>query len=139
MERLPHRLTALLICYLLAAPHVMAQRTSASLSGRTIDSESREPLSKATLQLYRINQNDTTFVGGTYSNERGAFSFSSVGQGSYVLKASYLGYKTLERAVNITAAGGRLLGDIVMTVDAVVLQEAVVKFIAAARTRAARM
>ena len=126
MERLPHRLTALLTCCLLAVLQAMAQRSGTPVSGRTLDGESREPLAKATVQLYRINQKDTTFVGGTYSNERGAFSFSGVGQGSYVVKASYLGYKTLVRAVTVSASGGRQLGDLMLQTDAVVLQEAVV-------------
>ena len=34
------------------------------MTGRVIDKETREPLEKTTLQLYRVGKKDTTFVSG---------------------------------------------------------------------------
>ena len=75
------RILTLLSIIFLCIGNIHAQRES--ISGRVIDKENKEALSKATLQLYKIgNKKDTTFVGGTLSNERGAFSFSNVSAGS---------------------------------------------------------
>ena len=75
---------------LLCALPLSAQRES--VTGRIIDSESREAMVKATVQLYRIRNNkDTTFVGGAFSNERGAFQFNNVSSGTYFLNVTYLG------------------------------------------------
>ena len=74
---------------------VCAQRNTSDnqrqLSGSIVDSESGDPLEKATLQLYKIGRGrngrqDTTFVTGTFSDSRGHFAFNSVEAGSYLLK-----------------------------------------------------
>ncbi|MBR3066496.1 MAG: hypothetical protein IKG77_01955, partial [Prevotella sp.] len=70
---------ALLFILLLNVLTANAQRQT--LSGRVVDNDSREALPRTTLQLYRISRKDTTFVEGTFSDERGAFLFSGVGQG----------------------------------------------------------
>ena len=106
---------------------ISAHAQGGGLQGRVIDSENREALARTTLQLYRISGKDTTFVSGAFSDGRGAFAFNGVGQGSYVLKVSYLGYKTLVKSVNVTGrSASRALGEIVMEPDAVVLDGAVV-------------
>ncbi len=115
---------ALLFILLLSVLTANAQRQT--LSGRVVDSDSREALPRTTLQLYRINRKDTTFVGGTFSDERGAFLFSGVGQGSYLLKVSYLGYKTLSRSISKPNSQAMPLGDLTLEANAVELQEAVV-------------
>ena len=114
-------LTVLLLCVLNAS----AQRES--VSGRIIDKENKETLPKATVQLYRIrNQKDTTFVGGTISNERGAFAFNSVSAGNYVLKVSFLGYLEQKRNITKTRNQALTLGNIAMEPNAVLINEAVV-------------
>ena len=80
---------------------------------------------KTTLQLYRISQKDTTFVKGAFTDANGRFTLSSVSAGSYLLRLSYLGYKTLNKTVTV-GRRQQSLGDIVMETDAVQLKEAVV-------------
>ncbi|MBQ5463728.1 MAG: carboxypeptidase-like regulatory domain-containing protein, partial [Fibrobacter sp.] len=87
--------------------------------------EEGKALVRATLQLYRLGKKDTTFVGGTYSDERGAFVFNSVRSGRYLLKATFLGYKPLMHNVNVSNQT-TALGNLVMEADAVLLKEAVV-------------
>jgi hypothetical protein len=113
-------LSTLLLCVL----HISAQQES--VSGRIIDKESKEALSKATLQLYKIgNKKDTTFVGGALSNERGAFSFNNVSTGNYLLKISFLGY--IEQKKLLTKRTQALaLGNISMEPNSVLINEAVV-------------
>ena len=113
----------LVIFMLLTTTKVAAQQ--GSLSGRVIDSETREAMVRTTLQLYRIGQKDTTFVKGVFSDANGRFTISSVNAGNYLLKLSYLGYKTLSK--NVTVARRAIsMGDISMESDAVQLKEAVV-------------
>ena len=109
---------------LLSAVPISAQQHS--LSGRVIDAESREAMVKTTLQLYKIGRRDTTFVNGTYSDQQGRFAFSGVGEGNYLLRISYLGYKTQSRPVTKRGDRALALGDITLETDAVQLKEAVV-------------
>ncbi|MCR5158931.1 MAG: outer membrane beta-barrel protein [Prevotella sp.] len=113
-----------MLIFLLGVLHAAAQ--GGLLSGRIIDGESREALPRATVQLYKIGNADTTFVSGTYTDTRGAFALNGVGQGSYLVKATFLGYKQLQRSVNKTNSRALALGDMVMDVDAVQLNEAVI-------------
>ena len=120
--------TALTV-WALGCVSAVAQR--AGLTGRVIDSESREAMAKTTMQLFRIEQKrnreaDTVFVGGTLTDAQGAFSFTGVGTGTYVLKVTYLGYKPLRR--DFTKQGSRLtdLGTLRMEPNVIQLNEAVV-------------
>ena len=108
---------------MLAALESSAQE--GSLTGRVIDAESREALVRTTLQLYRLGQKDTTFVKGVFSGANGRFSITGVSSGSYLLRISFLGYKTQNKPLTV---GRRQLslGDIKMESDAVQLQEALV-------------
>ena len=112
-----------LIC--LCVLHVNAQTDN--VSGRVIDKETKEALAKATLQLYRIgNKKDTTFVGGTLSNDRGAFSFNNVSAGTYMLKITFLGYQEQKKALTKTSTRTLALGSIAMEPNSVLINEAVV-------------
>ena len=75
------RSTILFIVCCLGVLQMSAQNPS--LTGRVTDAETSESLARATAQLYRIGR-DTTFVGGTYSDGQGRFSFNTSGTGSYL-------------------------------------------------------
>ena len=121
---LTHRLHSFLIMLCLSMVVSYAQQDN--VSGRVIDQENREAMVRATVQLYRLNGKDTTFVTGVFSNANGNFSINSVRNGSYLLKATYLGYKDIRR--NVTKAAGRslALGTLKMQQNAVELQGATV-------------
>ena len=112
-----------IIAFLSMCLSATAQR---SVSGRIIDGETDEALAKTTLQLYRLVNNDTTFVGGALSNDRGDFAFTNVSNGNYLLKISYVGYKSLTRNVSVTARRNASLGNIVMESMEVQLDDAVI-------------
>ena len=122
MRKLIHIATFLLL--FLISSNASAQQ--AALTGRIIDAESSEALIKATIQLYKLGKRDTTFIAGTLSNQDGRFSFSDVGQGSFLLRFSFLGYKQRERKIERKNNQPQSLGTIAMEVDAVQLKEAVV-------------
>ena len=108
---------------LLGTLPVVAQQQS--LSGRVVDAESGEALPKTTLQLFKVGKQDTTFVGGTFADAKGQFAFVGLGNGNYLLKFSYLGYKTLVKSFQ-KSRSPIAAGTIKMEPDAVQLKEAVV-------------
>ena len=116
--------TAVLLILMLLGLDARAQE--ATLSGRTIDADNGEALLKTTLQLYRIGRKDTTFIGGAFSDERGRFIFNKVAAGNYLLRASYLGYKRLDKQVTTDGSRPVSIGDLRLQANATLLDEAVV-------------
>ena len=121
----------ILLLILLLSGAVGAWGQGVALSGRVVDGEDGEGLAKATVQLFALSSRkgggvDTTFVSGTYTDAQGQFSFSGVKAGSFLMRLSYLGYKTLERAVTVTRGRQQALDTLKMEADAVMLGEAVV-------------
>ena len=107
---------------------LQATAQTASLTGRITDSDTNEPLNRATIQLYRLSNHggasDTTFVTGTYSDGNGHFALNP-SPASYLLRISFLGYKTAEQQVTVTKRP-TALGNIHMKPDAMQLKETVV-------------
>lgn len=121
---IPQRYLTTLAITLLFALSAVAQKDA--LSGRVIDKESGHPLDKSTLQLYRISNKDTTFVGGMLSDAQGHFVFRSVKSGNYLLKTSFLGYQEQRVTVVKTSGHEATLGDVKMETNSVMIKEAVV-------------
>ena len=70
------RYIILVLAFLVSMPFcVFAQSEDRKLtiSGQLHDVELKEPVSQATIQLFLVTE-DSTFVGGTISNEKGIFS-----------------------------------------------------------------
>jgi len=97
---------------------------SLTISGHLTDIDSKEPMAHVTVQLFWAK--DSSFVGGTITNERGNFSVEAPSYGIYRLKVSSVGYQTLEREVTLRRRENQDLGDIRMSAETVVLKEAVV-------------
>ncbi len=109
------RTTFLFLFCCLAMLRMSAQ--TPSLSGRVVDADTNEALTRATAQLYRLGK-DTTFVGGTFSDGQGNFSINTNRTGTYLLRVSFLGYKTKEQRVSLTAGRTQALGKISLQPDA---------------------
>lgn len=125
----PHK--SIIIVFLLLTALNSAFAQTDVLTGRVVDKESREALEKATLQLYKTQTNrngraDTTFVAGTLADGQGRFSFSGVAAGSYVLRASFLGYERLTKSFVKTSGRALALGDLQLKAQTVQISEAVV-------------
>ena len=110
---------------LMLGPLTTAAQSNA-VSGRIVDSDSRQPLQQATLKLYSIGHSDTTFLAGVLSDAQGRFSISTQASGHLLLKVTYLGYHELTHAFDRNRRQATRLGDLPMRVYAVVLNEAVV-------------
>ncbi len=114
-----NRTTLLFLFCCLAVLRITAQ--TSVLSGRVVDADTDEALSRATTQLYHIGRGDTTFVGGAYSNAQGYFSLNIPNTGSYLLRISFLGYNTHEQPVTLTAGQKKALNKIALKPDAMQL------------------
>ncbi len=71
----------------------------ASISGTLRDAVSNEPMFFTNCVLLR--QQDSTFIQGTTSNDDGAFLFSKVDSGSYLLRVTAVGYETYWQRINV--------------------------------------
>ena len=119
-----HRCLLIIAILLSSLTHGRAQQ--AALQGSVVDVETKLPMARATLQLYRPGKKDTTFIAGTLSNVKGAFTFGNVAAGNYLLKTSFLGYETQTKAVSVVARRTTAVGQIALKPEAVLLKEAVV-------------
>ena len=99
----------------LAALSAQGQRT---ISGTIVDKEGKEPVIQATVALLRT---DSTLVGNAVTNASGVFSLAAPQDGAFLLRVTYVGYKTLWR--NVTMSGKPLsLGTLAMEADSKMLK-----------------
>ncbi len=71
--------------------------TAVTVSGRVLDSTSRAPLPYLTVQL--LAARDSVLVSGRLTSAAGAFSFSGVSKGSYLLMVRAIGYQPVRQRV----------------------------------------
>ncbi|SEO14490.1 Outer membrane receptor proteins, mostly Fe transport [Mucilaginibacter gossypiicola] len=68
-----------------------AQTTGGSISG-TVSDEAKKPLDGATLVL--LAAKDSTVISTSLAKADGSFSFQNLKNNTYIIKATYMGYKT---------------------------------------------
>ena len=117
----------LLLLSLCLAPPLLAQTpaTAVTLSGRVLDAQTKAALSFLNLQLQ--TERDSAFVGGRLTNEAGAFTFTGLKKGVYVLVVRSIGYRPIRQRVLIGELSAFLdLGALLMTKDTQTLENVVV-------------
>ena len=124
MKRYFILLLALLTMTAVWAQEENAEEKRQTISGEIIDTEFREPVIQATVQMFLTT--DSVFVGGTVSNIQGVFSVEVPSSGTYRLKISSVGYQTIEREVTIRRENNLDIGILLMSPESTMLQEAVV-------------
>ncbi len=77
----------------------LAKAQSYSVSG-IVKEKDTLALPYANILLLKIQ--DSTLVKGTTSNEDGLFTFYNITKGNYVLKTSFVGYKTAYKTISVT-------------------------------------
>lgn len=102
------RLLLLLSLFLLNTAGALAQGT---VKGNVLDKKTNESLQFVNVLVSR--QGETKTLKGGITDEKGAFHVSGLGNGSYTLTISFMGYKTLKRNFTIsdekkTVSYGRL-------------------------------
>ena len=95
-----------------------------AIRGQLLDAEFKEPMVQATIQLFTAS--DSTFVGGTVTNERGHFYVLAPRSGTYRLKVSSVGFQTIEREITLRRNESQDLGNLLMESESIMLQEAVI-------------
>ena len=95
-----------------------------TIRGQLLDADLKEPMMQATVQLFTAS--DSTFVGGTVTNERGNFYVLAPRPDTYRLRISSLGYQTIEREITLRRNENQDLGNLLMESESILLQEAVV-------------
>lgn len=114
-----------LVLTLLCTFSIFAQNKVIVVSGRVVESDSKEPAAQATIQLLSLP--DSTYAAGIAAGNQGWFTLPKVKAGKYVLKISYIGFRTKFVPVQLAAnAAYRKLGTIALEPDAVMLKEAVI-------------
>jgi len=73
--------------------------TGVSLFGKVQDAQSRAGLASLTVQLRTAT--DSTFVGGRLTSDVGAFTFTGLAKGVYLLEVRSIGYRPLRQRVLI--------------------------------------
>lgn len=107
------KVTALLItiCFV---QNIKAQNNSVTVSGTLVDQVSKESMPFVNIILK--NANDSSFVGGTISNEVGIFTFEKIKPANYFLAISFIGYNTIEKSIYVGSSAEFLnLGTIELT------------------------
>lgn len=100
-----------------------AQSGKYQISGQIIDKELNEELDRVAVQLYTLP--DSTYIKGVSTDLNGRFSFSDLKPSSYVVKVSFLGYKTLYKSIAKSALKPKTnLGKLELETDAIMLEAA---------------
>ena len=94
-----------------------------SIKGEIID-ENKEPLSYINIVLQQAN--DSLFIGGTISNQKGKFTINNIQQGDYELIVSGIGYQTYHKNVQISDARDLNIGQIILKQESITLNEVIV-------------
>ena len=101
-------------------------RSNITVTGTVVD-DLNTPVEQATIQMLSLP--DSTYVTGIATKGDGGFTLPRVRAGKYVLKVSYIGYKTKFVPLQLKASNVATIekiGTIKLEVDAVLLSEAVV-------------
>ena len=102
---------------------VFAQNNG-SIIGSLVDEKDNTPVELASIRLLKAN--DSTFVNGTHSDEKGAFFLQEIVAGRYLVHVTYIGYKDIFQPVTVRASQTANLGKLLLGQSDVALQEAIV-------------
>ena len=102
-----------------------SQSRYVTVTGRLMEADTKGPAMEATVQLLALP--DSTYVTGVASDGQGNFRLSRVKAGKYLLKVSYIGFKTLYKSLQLSASKPALnVGTLTLESDAIMLAEAVI-------------
>ena len=124
------RFLTLMAVLFTAVLSVLAQRT---ITGTVIDSDEQQGVIQATVALLKA---DSTIVANGVTNDTGKFSLTAPADGRFIVRVTYIGYKTFYRDVTIAGGKPQALGTITITPDSKMLKEVeVVKNLAKVTTK----
>lgn len=107
---------------LLVFTTISAVVSAGNIVGKVVDS-SKEPMIQASVRLLTVK--DSTFVGGTATDNNGRFKLSNIKSGKYIIQASYVGY--LPTCKNITVGNETVrAGEMILEESSIMLKETTV-------------
>ncbi|GAB3996919.1 TonB-dependent receptor [Spirosoma daeguense] len=119
------KIAHIVILFLMSMPVAMAQMPSVTLSGTVKEAKNKALLPFVNVTL--LTPADSAFVTGAITNEAGIFSITGVKPGDYLLKVTYIGYRTQIQPVLVGQLNAFLnLGTIELTEEEAQLGEVVV-------------
>ncbi len=92
-----------------------------SVSGSLIDSLSKQPLEYASVAIYKSI--DNSLVTGALTNAKGVFTINNLTAGKYLLKSSFVGYRTKITNIEINDASLELSQPILINSTSLFLNE----------------
>ncbi len=93
------------------------------ITGILYDRKQNEAVSFAVVQLLK---SDSSYIAGTTSDTQGTFHIAASKDGEYIIKASYVGYKTVFKHISIAEGKDVNIGQITFIEDPHTLKEIVV-------------
>ncbi len=107
------RIAILLAFLATSATALLAQNLS--VKGTVYDYDSGDVLSPAAVQIYQIAGNDSTYIGGTSTDDDGAFVVGNLSAGNFRAKVTFLGYDDVYKNFTLRSGSGTTdLGKITM-------------------------
>ena len=112
----------IMVLLLIACPtEIWAQKFT--VTGKVTEKSTGEVLPGATALL--LNEKDSSQVTGAATNTNGLFTVAPKKAGNYILRISYMGFKTYTKNLSLTKKTGKVdLGTIALEEDAKMLQQA---------------
>ena len=110
-------LSLALVAGLLAAAPICAQSATGIVTGRVLDSASRQPLSSVSIRIVGT-------ANGSLTKGDGTFTIGVVGAGTQKIRASRIGFAAQTRDVTVNA-GGSVSVELVLAPQAAVLSDIV--------------
>lgn len=96
-----------------------------TVAGQVLDSETKEGVPQATVQLLSLP--DSTYAAGIATNNNGYFALPKVAEGNYLVRISFIGYKTKFTPLKLTKNTPDInIGAVSLEPDAISLAEAIV-------------
>lgn len=101
------------------------QQEKYNVNGFVLDASTQEPVIQATVQL--MSYPDSTYIGGMVTNTQGDFNLAVKQPNRYILKISFVGYKSYYKTLNFSKQQASIhLGEVKLKTDAILLKEAVI-------------
>lgn len=94
----------------------LAQRT---ITGKVLEQDSKEAVIQATVALLKT---DSTLVANAVTNMDGQFKMTAPRDANYILRVTYVGFKTYTKRITVADGKGVNLGTISIAPDAIMLK-----------------
>ena len=116
-------MTRKLLLLMVAFAATVATYAQRTVSGKVVEKDSKEAVIQATVSLLK---SDSSLVANAVTNASGAFSMTAPADGSYIVRITYVGFKTVLRNIRVADQKPVSLGTVSIEPDAIMLQGATV-------------